>query len=77
VRPGLAGSYAATFHAAQPSRFLLVRDDGESATQGLREPRIERAIGVIYLPETDMNASLAVSMVTPEPRRRVEHPRNR
>jgi len=50
VRPGLAGSYAATFHAAQPSRFLLVRDDGESATQGLREPRIERAIGVIYPP---------------------------
>jgi hypothetical protein len=32
---------------------------------------------VIYLLETDMNASLAVSMVTPEPRRRVEHPRNR
>jgi erythromycin esterase-like protein/predicted phosphoribosyltransferase len=53
VQPGLAGSYEAIFHAAQPTRFLLVWDDGDHATEGLREPRLERAIGVIYLPETE------------------------
>jgi erythromycin esterase-like protein len=53
VRPALPGSYEALFHEAGPPRFLLdFRDDGE-ATEALREPRLERAIGVIYRPETE------------------------
>lgn len=51
VRPALAGSYEALFHDARPDRFLLTWRDG--ATEGLREPRLERAIGVIYRPETE------------------------
>ena len=53
VRPALAGSYEALFHAAQPDRFLLTWREGDTATEGLRDPRLERAIGVIYRPETE------------------------
>jgi erythromycin esterase-like protein/adenine/guanine phosphoribosyltransferase-like PRPP-binding protein len=53
VRPALAGSYEALFHATQPTRFLLTWREGDTATNGLRTPRLERAIGVIYRPETE------------------------
>lgn len=49
VRPGLAGSYEELFHEAGISRFLLMPD-------GIAEvnvSRLERAIGVIYRPETE------------------------
>lgn len=54
VRPGLPGSYEALFHSALAARFLLTwpRDDA-GARHPLREPRLERAIGVIYRPETE------------------------
>jgi len=55
VRPGLAGSYEALFHDTGIGRFLLpLRDDG-GTVEGLRQPqpRLERAIGVIYRPETE------------------------
>ena len=53
VRPALAGSYEALFHAARPGRLLLTWRDNDAATEGLRQPRLERAIGVIYRPETE------------------------
>jgi erythromycin esterase-like protein/predicted phosphoribosyltransferase len=53
VRPALAGSYEALFHATLPSRFLLTWREADTATESLRDPRIERAIGVIYRPETE------------------------
>jgi erythromycin esterase-like protein len=53
VRPALDGSYEALFHAVGAERFLLdLRQLGE-VTAGLVEPRLERAIGVIYKPETE------------------------
>jgi erythromycin esterase-like protein len=53
VRPALSGSYEALFHEAGSKRFLLnLRDDAEVASM-LRTPRLERAIGVIYRPETE------------------------
>jgi erythromycin esterase-like protein len=53
VRPALPGSYEALFHEARSKRFLLnLRDDAEVASM-LRTPRLERAIGVIYRPETE------------------------
>lgn len=51
VRPGLPGSYEALFHNAIPDRFLL--DLTRGGVPGLEEPRLERAIGVIYRPETE------------------------
>jgi hypothetical protein len=34
-------------------RFLLTWRDNDTLAAGLREPRLERAIGVIYRPETE------------------------
>jgi erythromycin esterase-like protein/predicted phosphoribosyltransferase len=53
VRPALAGSYEALFHAADLKRFLLTWRDNDLLAASLRAPRLERAIGVIYRPETE------------------------
>ena len=52
VRKALPGSYEALFHDAGLSRFYLPLG-GATPVSELREPRLERAIGVIYLPETE------------------------
>jgi erythromycin esterase-like protein len=53
VRPGLRGSYEELLHRTGVSGFLLdLRDLGE-VTGALRERRLQRAIGVIYVPETE------------------------
>jgi erythromycin esterase-like protein len=56
VRPALPGSYEAIFHEVGLARFLLplhstARD--HQVIEELRRPRLERAIGVIYRPETE------------------------
>lgn len=53
VRPALPGSYEWLFHETGQARFMLRLRDGGEAAQGLRTPRPERAIGVIYLPQTE------------------------
>ncbi|WFU34367.1 erythromycin esterase family protein [Bradyrhizobium brasilense] len=53
VRPALAGSYEALFHASGHDRFLLIMDDSDVVVRQLGAPRLERAIGVIYRPETE------------------------
>jgi erythromycin esterase-like protein/predicted phosphoribosyltransferase len=53
VRPALAGSYEALFHAVRCDRFLLILNDSDVMVQQLSVPRLERAIGVIYRPETE------------------------
>ena len=52
VRPALPGSYEALFHEAGIPRFMLDLRHGDPA-EILRESRLERAIGVIYRPETE------------------------
>jgi erythromycin esterase-like protein len=53
VRPALEGSYEALFHEAGLERFMLdLRAEGR-ARELLKLPRLERAIGVIYRPETE------------------------
>src|SRR5438105_5108520 len=52
VRPALGNSYEDLFHQQALGNFLLTLKDGPAAT-ALREPRLERAIGVIYLPQTE------------------------
>jgi erythromycin esterase-like protein len=51
VRPSLAGSYERLFHDAGVKQFLLLL--GEQAHGPLAAPRLQRAIGVIYRPETE------------------------
>jgi erythromycin esterase-like protein len=54
VRPSLAGSWERLFHDAALPRFLLpIRGAAREAGQALDERLLERAIGVIYLPETE------------------------
>ncbi|MFS0518459.1 erythromycin esterase family protein [Nostoc sp. UIC 10607] len=53
VRPALPGSYEALFHQTGVPQFLLLLKDNNPAITGLREAQLERAIGVIYQPETE------------------------
>jgi erythromycin esterase-like protein len=52
VRPSLPNSYERLFHDAGVDRFLLWLKDG-AAREALLTPRLERAIGVIYRPESE------------------------
>jgi erythromycin esterase-like protein len=52
VRPGLPNSYESLFHETRLARFLLdLRDP--SACSAVSARRLQRAIGVIYRPETE------------------------
>lgn len=53
VRPALPGSTEELLHATGLPAFLLPRLRETGAGAALREPRLERAIGVIYRPETE------------------------
>ena len=53
VRPALPGSYEALLHRVGVPRFLLMLDDLGEAAGGLHEPRLQRAIGVVYRPQTE------------------------
>ena len=55
VRPAREDSHEALLRAAGHPRSLTVLRGGERAglRQALAEPRLERAIGVIYRPETE------------------------
>lgn len=53
VRPGLRGSYEELLHDVGLERFMLIFKEDADLRRSLREPRLERAIGVIYLPESE------------------------
>lgn len=52
VRPALPGSYESLLHDAGLPAFLL-KFDNEDLANELRRPRLERAIGVVYRPDTE------------------------
>jgi erythromycin esterase-like protein len=53
VRPALPGSYETLFHSVLAAPFLLTWQTNEALGNALRDTRLERAIGVIYRPETE------------------------
>jgi erythromycin esterase-like protein len=53
VRPGLAGSYEDVLHGVDLPSFMVDLQRRGAATRALAEPRLQRAIGVIYRPETE------------------------
>ena len=53
VRRALPGSYEAVLHATGLPAFLLCPLRETPAARALREPALERAIGVIYRPDTE------------------------
>lgn len=53
VQPSLAGSYEHLFHRVGLAAFLLAMRDNDELQRALRPSRLERAIGVIYRPDTE------------------------
>ena len=53
VRPALPGSVEALFHDIGEAAFMLPLLPGREAAETLRSARLERAIGVIYRPDTE------------------------
>lgn len=53
VIPAMPGSYEAMFHETGIPAFLLTLPRGSQVADGLREPLLERAIGVVYRPQTE------------------------
>lgn len=53
VRPALAGSFSALFHETGIPAFLLLLRNGGKVADELGHYRLERAIGVTYLPRTE------------------------
>ena len=52
VRPSTPGSYERLFHDAGLPAFVLPMEDA-ALRSALEAPRLERAIGVIYRPDTE------------------------
>jgi erythromycin esterase-like protein len=53
VKPGMQGSYEDLFHRVGMPRFWLDLRHSSELVRCLREPRLQRAIGVIYQPATE------------------------
>ncbi len=53
VRPSIEGSYERLFHETEMARFMLVLRDNQQLSDQLRGSNLERAIGVIYRPQTE------------------------
>ncbi len=53
VLPSRADSHERLMHALEVERFLLLLRGSDASARLLRQPRLERAIGVIYRPETE------------------------
>lgn len=53
VRPGLAGSFEDLFHRTGEERFWLPLQGDPELAALLRDRRLQRAIGVIYLPQSE------------------------
>lgn len=56
VRPALAGSYEKLFHDTGLERFLLLMKEGSQVKESLSKSLLERAIGVIYRPDTERHS---------------------
>ena len=53
VRPGLSQSWEDLLHQTQTERFMLLLRGNPALTQLSAAPRLQRAIGVIYRPESE------------------------
>lgn len=53
IQPALPSSYEAIFHELAHPNFLLNLQHGSMAEHYLHTPRLQRAIGVVYRPETE------------------------
>jgi erythromycin esterase-like protein len=54
LRPSVRGSHGAIFHEVGIPRFLVLLSEVEA--RAVRTPRQQRAVGVLYLPQTEMES---------------------
>ena len=66
VRPALVNSYEALFHDVSIPRFFLTLRNMGHAASALNEPLLERAIGVIYRPETERASHYFQARLSPQ-----------
>jgi erythromycin esterase-like protein len=64
VRPGLRGSCEEALHEVGLDPYYLLFRGGGTAAEELRGPRLQRAIGVIYRPETERQSHYFHAEVT-------------
>jgi erythromycin esterase-like protein len=64
VRPGIAGSYEAIFHESGMPRFMAFLHRPSALPAEWRSRRLQRAIGVIYRPETERQSHYFNSRLT-------------
>ena len=64
VRPALPESFEALFHTVGIPDFLLPLRGNARLVEALEEPRLERAIGVIYRPETERTSHYFEAQLT-------------
>jgi erythromycin esterase-like protein len=53
IQPAMPESYEALFHQTGLANFLLLLKDNDRLTRHLHLNRLQRAIGVLYLPQTE------------------------
>jgi erythromycin esterase-like protein len=64
VRPALNDSYEALFHQTGIPNFMLILRGNQWLSGVLRRPRLERAIGVIYLPQSERLSHYFVALLS-------------
>lgn len=64
VRPGLPGSIEEIFHRVGADRFFLIPRAGTRSHAALKPDLLERAIGVIYRPETERQSHYFAASVS-------------
>jgi erythromycin esterase-like protein len=64
VNPALPHSYENLFHQTGLERFYLDLRTPNRATEALREGRLQRAIGVVYLPRTERHSHYFHTRIT-------------
>jgi erythromycin esterase-like protein len=64
VRPGLPDSWEELFHQTGPPNFLLRFKDNPNLAAPLAGNRLERAIGVIYRPQTERMSHYFLANIT-------------
>jgi erythromycin esterase-like protein len=63
VRPSRPDSYEGLSHASGVPRFLLDLGADPEVREALERPRLERFIGVIYRPETELSSHYAKTVL--------------
>ena len=64
VRAGLAGSWEDLLHQTSSSRFMLPLRDNPALQRLAAPPRLQRAIGVIYRPETERRSHYFITRLS-------------